>query len=136
MRFTKGVVVLVIVLLLTVLIISGCMKDQDLPVIGVSVRVAEKGTDYCRLEWKVTNKSDITATFLYGNIEQYEVRNTNTNRKYISEEGGKDIVLDNGDEYSNSILLTKLDKGRYQCVFTAETEEGTKGTMKTSFEIE
>ncbi|KJS87691.1 MAG: hypothetical protein JM58_03210 [Peptococcaceae bacterium BICA1-8] len=134
MRFTK--VVLVVVLILATLVLSACTENKDLPIIEVSVRVAEKGTDYCKLKWNVTNKSDITATFLYGNIEQYEVRNTTTNRKYTSEDGGKDIVLNNGDEYTNSVLLTKLDKGRYQCAFTAETEEGTKGTMRISFVIE
>lgn len=46
------------------------------------------------------------------------------------------IVLNNGEEYLNTILLTSLDKGSYQCAFTAESEEGTKGTMKISFKIE
>lgn len=55
------------------LALSGSPKDgRDFPIIEIGLRVAEKGTNYCKLEWKVTNHSDITATFLDGNIEKYE----------------------------------------------------------------
>lgn len=87
------------------------------------------------MKWIVENKSDIIATFLDGNIGQYEIRNTNTNKKYISEKHDIDMVLKNGDEYSNIILLNNLEKGSYECNLWAESEEGTKGGMKIRFEI-
>ncbi len=78
-----------------VLVLSGCSgsSEKKLPLIGVSVRVADQGKDYCKLEWKVTNNSNINATFRNGNIEQYEIMNMSTNKKYISEKNKLDIVL-------------------------------------------
>lgn len=134
MRFIKVSLIIIIFLSLA---LSGSPKDgRDFPIIEIGLRVAEKGTNYCKLEWKVTNHSDITATFLDGNIEKYEVKNTNTKRKYTSDEGGKNIVLNKGDEHLKSIALEDLDKGNYQCTFTADCEEGTSGTMRISFEID
>lgn len=109
--------------------------NYSLHTIRVSVRVIEQGHDYCKLKWIVKNKSGTITTFLDGDIEQYEIRNTDTNKKYISEKRDIDIVLKDGDEYSNIILLNKLEKGRYECSFWAESEEGTKGGMEIIFEI-
>ncbi|GAB6180923.1 hypothetical protein JCM14036_22420 [Desulfotomaculum defluvii] len=129
---------LFITIIASAIVLSGCSIDNDkvLPVIGISLRVTEKGSDYCKLKWIVENKSDVTATFLNGNIEQYEIINRTTNKEYTYGKNETDVILKNGDRYSNNILINKLEKGRYVCIFCAESEEGTKGTMKLSFEIE
>ncbi|MTI81576.1 MAG: hypothetical protein FH758_11995 [Firmicutes bacterium] len=136
MELRKYILVISMVLVIS---LSGCSgsNQHQLPTIGISLRLIETGTDYCELEWHVENKSDITATFLDGNIEQYEVKNIATHKKYTSKKNHTtDIVLHKGDKYKNTVLFSKLEKGSYRCSFWAKSEEGTTGKMKLSFEIE
>lgn len=84
MHFKKYLFVIIIA---SAMVLAGCYinNDRKLPLIGISVRIAEKGADYCKLEWEVENKSDVTATFLNGNIEQYEIRNRTTKKEYTND---------------------------------------------------
>ncbi|MEG6523511.1 hypothetical protein [Desulfotomaculum sp. 1211_IL3151] len=127
-----------VIIIASAMVFAGCYinNDKKLPLIGISVRIVEKGADYCKLEWEVENKSDVTATFLNGNIEQYEVRNRTTKKEYTHDKNEADVILKSGDRYSNNVLINNVEKGSYDCTFWAESEEGTKGAMKLSFEIE
>lgn len=87
-------------------------------------------------EWYVENYSKTKLTYENGSIMNYVIRNTSSNKVYISKDDfSENIVLYNNDSFEKTVVISNLPKGNYSVEFWAASSEGTIARMKVNFEI-